>query len=134
MDVRACRGCRRLFHYIAGEELCPECKEKMESKFQEVRDYIADHENVTARQIIKDCNITMLQLKNWLGDDRLHIADEMNVYSCCEVCGKEIFSGSFCNVCKRQIVNGLGSAMQVNKKPVTCTRKRDTPKMRFIKR
>ena len=36
MELMNCRNCKKLFNYIAGEKLCPACKEKLEEKFQTV--------------------------------------------------------------------------------------------------
>ena len=32
--------CGHIFNYVAGPILCPHCREKMEAKFQEVKEYI----------------------------------------------------------------------------------------------
>ena len=37
MELMNCRNCKKLFNYIAGEKLCPACKEKLEEKFQKVK-------------------------------------------------------------------------------------------------
>ena len=31
--------CGHIFNYVAGPILCPHCREKMEAKFQEVKEY-----------------------------------------------------------------------------------------------
>ena len=31
MDVRTCRGCRRIFNYVSGPMLCPACKQALEA-------------------------------------------------------------------------------------------------------
>ena len=43
MELMNCRNCKKLFNYIAGEKLCPACKEKLEEKFQEVKKYIEEN-------------------------------------------------------------------------------------------
>ena len=42
MDVRNCKGCGKLFNYMSGAQLCPECREKLEKKFSSVKDYIGE--------------------------------------------------------------------------------------------
>ena len=134
MEVRACSGCRRLFNYLAGEVLCPECKKKQETKFQEVRNYIDEHENVTMKQVSEDCEVTMSQIENWIREERLHVEDEENAYFYCENCGKTVHSGRYCSMCKRQLLNELGDALGMNKVQTRKKRKKDTPRMRFIRR
>ena len=36
MDVRNCKTCGRLFNYMGGAPLCPECKAALEKKFEDV--------------------------------------------------------------------------------------------------
>ena len=49
MDVKNCKGCGRLFNYVSGPRLCGECKQKLEDKFVEVRNYVMDvaHASIT---------------------------------------------------------------------------------------
>ena len=49
MELMNCRNCKKLFNYIAGEKLCPACKEKLEEKFQKVKKYIEENprENIS---------------------------------------------------------------------------------------
>ena len=35
--------CGHIFNYVAGPFLCPHCREKMEAKFQEVKEYIRNN-------------------------------------------------------------------------------------------
>ena len=36
MELMNCRNCKRLFNYVTGEKLCPQCKDLLEEKFEEV--------------------------------------------------------------------------------------------------
>ena len=40
MDVRNCKTCGRLFNYMGGAPLCPECKAALEKKFEDVKVYV----------------------------------------------------------------------------------------------
>ena len=51
MELMNCRNCKKLFNYIAGEKLCPACKERLEEKFQEVKKYI--EEMIEKRKVYK---------------------------------------------------------------------------------
>lgn len=112
MEVRACRGCRRLFNYLAGDLLCPECKEKLEKKFQEVKEYIEENSGTDTKQVARDCKVEISQIKKWIREERLHVVDERDVYSICEHCGKIIPSGNFCAACKNQLLRGVGEAIK----------------------
>ncbi|RKI38287.1 flagellar protein [bacterium D16-51] len=132
MEIKTCRECRRLFNYLSGDNLCPECKKKLEKKFQEVKEYIRDHENVVINQISKDCKVSISQIKIWIREDRLHATDEESVCCHCENCGMSIPFGNFCNICKYQLINKIENAFEVDKLQKDTKPKKDSPKMRFI--
>ena len=52
MDVRNCKGCGKLFNYMSGAQLCPECRAKLEKKFSSVKDYIGEHPQASISQVI----------------------------------------------------------------------------------
>lgn len=45
MEVMNCRNCKRLFNYITGPMICPACKDKLEKKFGEVKQFIRENPN-----------------------------------------------------------------------------------------
>ena len=59
MNVRNCRGCGRIFNYVTGPFLCIKCREEMEVKFQEVKEYIRQH---PAGWILMDGSVVCLNL------------------------------------------------------------------------
>ena len=54
MDVRNCKGCGKLFNYMSGVQLCPECRAKLEKKFSSVKDYIGEHPQASISQVAED--------------------------------------------------------------------------------
>ena len=40
MNVTNCRGCGRLFNQLSNEQLCPNCMEKMDEKFEVVKKFV----------------------------------------------------------------------------------------------
>lgn len=125
MEVRVCKNCRRLFKYIYGPDLCPECAELVqmerneqsdvkvrkainplvheeEAKYEQVRDYIMAHPKATVSQIAEANDIIPAKLFEWIRDERLEFsADSENAWFLCEKCGAKIKSGRLCNHCKR---------------------------------
>ena len=51
MNIRNCRMCGHIFNYVAGPILCPHCREKMEAKFQEVKEYIRANPGVGIQDV-----------------------------------------------------------------------------------
>lgn len=124
MDVKVCKNCRRLFNYIIGPELCPDCsrllsESKQELKdnstthtikalvteeeaiYEQVRDYIMNNPKASVSQIAEVNDITPSKLFEWIRNDRLEFSDDSaNAWFECEKCGTKIRSGRLCNRCK----------------------------------
>ena len=62
MNVRNCRGCGRIFNYLAGPHLCPVCREKLEEKFQEVKEYIKQNKGVGIPEVAESCDVDINQI------------------------------------------------------------------------
>lgn len=126
MDVKVCKNCRRLFNYVYGPELCPECarlfqeseEEKNsgitsvnpslklilnedEAKFEQIRDYIMAHPKATVAELSDLFDIAPARLFEWIRGERLEFSDDSSyAWFTCEKCGAKIKSGRLCNRCK----------------------------------
>ncbi len=133
MDVKNCRRCRRIFNYIGGPLFCPQCREELEAKFQEVKKYVYANKGATIPQIAQDCQVEVAQIQQWIREERLVFADDSPIGIACESCGSMIKTGRFCDACKAQMTNNLNS---VRPKPQQvqqpARREKDSPKMRFL--
>ena len=49
--------CGHIFNYVAGPFLCPHCREKMEAKFQEVKEYIRNNPGVSIQDVSENCDV-----------------------------------------------------------------------------
>ena len=79
MNVRNCRKCGRLFNYISGPSWCPACREQMEVKFQEVKEYIRENPGVGIKQVSEACDVEPAQINQWLREERLELLCTMRV-------------------------------------------------------
>lgn len=135
MNVRNCRSCGAIFNYVAGQMICPVCREKLEKKFQEVKEYIRENKGVGINEVAEACDVEVAQIRQWLREERLELTADSAVYITCESCGAAIRSGKFCEKCMINMTRGfqdiLKSNQPVQQKPV----KDDSqnPKMRFLK-
>ncbi len=124
MEVKVCKNCRRLFNYVYGPELCPDCSKivskeneisagketafmlrplgrEEEDKFEKVKDYILAHPRASIVQIAEANDMLPTKLLDWVREDRLAFSDESaNAWFTCEKCGAKIKSGRFCCRCK----------------------------------
>lgn len=136
MEVKTCKKCRRLFHYLTGIELCSDCKNMLEEKFQEVKEYIAEKEKggISIAQISRECEVPVSQIKEWLQEDRLELAERICAERVCEKCGQSIYEGSFCSLCKRELLGQVGNALRKETRNIPAARSSDSgQRMRFIR-
>ena len=136
MDVRNCRMCGKLYNFIGGpyRNLCPNCIEKMEKKFDEVKEYIEEHKAATINEVSEECDVSSRQIEQWIREERLRIAEDSPIGIRCERCGATIRSGRFCERCKNKIANNLGSMYGESNAAVESMEKRASAeaKMRFL--
>ena len=134
MNVRTCRKCGRLFNYITGYQICPVCKEALEAKFQEVKEYVREHKGVSINEVSEVCEVETNMIRQWLREERLELAEDSGIMLACEACGGLIRSGRYCDKCKNNLVNGFNSVLH-GKKPVEpsiSTRRSADARMRFL--
>jgi len=133
MEVINCKGCGKMFNYLGGQPLCPECIKQLDVKFNEVKEYVYDHPRCSINEVSEEMEVSVSQIKKWIREEKLSFSDESQVGLSCEGCGKMIRTGRFCDVCKTSMANNLGSLYQ--KPEVTVKKERDgkqPPKMRFL--
>ena len=134
MNVRNCRNCGRLFNYIAGPPFCPNCKEELEKKFQQAKEFIRNNVHSTVRMVAEECDSPESQVKQWIREERLVFADGAVAGITCEVCGSPIATGRFCDKCKNQMMNDLNGAIRKpDAQPMQQNRQtKENPRMRFL--
>lgn len=113
MEVRNCKMCGRLYNFVGGSgpyrNLCPNCVERMEDKFQDVKEYIEEHPAATINEVSEECDVSARQIEQWIRQERLMITEGSSIGITCERCGVSIKSGRFCERCKNKMANNLGS-------------------------
>lgn len=137
MNVRNCRNCGNIFNYVAGQMICPACREKLEQKFQEVKTYIQENKGAGINEVAEACEVDAAQIRQWLREDRLELSSDSAAYLVCESCGAPLRSGRFCEKCIGNMTRGFQDVLKGNKPAQNQTRTaRDNgegPKMRFLK-
>lgn len=135
MNVRNCRKCGRLFNYALGPIICPACKEQLDGKFKEVKEYIQKHPGCGMNDVARDCEVETQQIQQWLREERLEFTTDSMVQLSCESCGTQIRSGRYCDKCKANLANGFQRAIQPQRQAQPEAKKtaaeRDN-KMRFL--
>ncbi len=134
MDVKNCKRCRRLFNYIGGQPICPQCREELEKVFQEVKKYLFDHRNANIADVVENVDVDEAQIRQWIREERLEFSPGIDIGMSCEKCGSPITCGRFCEKCKASMINDLQTA---GRKPEVEAPKQVKPqshenKMRFL--
>lgn len=134
MEVKNCRGCGRLFNYIGGGYfLCPTCKDELEKKFSEVKQYIKDNPGATIPQISQEMEVSSNQIERWVREERLVFADDSAIGFECENCGASIKTGRYCTACKSKMTNDLSSMYKTEPQQVERKKmEREKARMRFL--
>lgn len=135
MEARNCKGCNRLFNYIGGLPLCTACKEALEAKFVEVKEYIYENPKSSVKEVAEANDVSVKQIKQWIREDRLILSEPSADGVVCERCGTPICSGRFCETCKVKISNNMERVLDRPRTVATeqaRRRHRDGNKMRFL--
>ena len=131
MNVRNCRKCGRVFNYIIGQTLCLSCRDELESKFKEVKEYVQKNRGCTINDVAEICEVEASQIKQWIREERLTFSEESMQGIECEQCGAMIRSGRFCDACKSKLQNELRRAAHIpSAEEKKASREKD--RMRFL--
>lgn len=136
MNIKNCRNCGRIFNYVSGPFTCQVCREQLEAKFQEVKEYIRAHKGVGISEVAEACDVDPSQIRQWLREDRLEVTEDSPIQLLCEGCGAMIRSGRFCESCKNGVTSGLKEVLKEGrealKKNAPDDRDKSGPKMRYL--
>lgn len=109
MEVMNCRSCGRLFNYLSGIQVCPNCKLKAEEKYEKVKQYIMDNPGATMQETSEATEVSRRQIEIWVREERLAFSSAAGSEIGCERCGVPIATGKFCRKCRQNLVDTLGS-------------------------
>ncbi|MBQ7955038.1 MAG: flagellar protein [Lachnospiraceae bacterium] len=134
MNVRNCRKCGRVYNHVVGPTICPACREQMDKKFGEVKEYVREHRGATINEVSEKCEVEVQQIHQWLREERLELMEGSGIVLQCESCGAVIYSGRFCQGCKNGLARGLNKSIAPAPKaaPEPVKQTRDKDKMRFL--
>ena len=132
MDVRNCKMCTKLFNYLGGQPLCPECIKELDVKFDEVKAYVYDHPGESMQVVAEACEVSVGQIKRWVREERLAFSEESQVGLECESCGRMVRTGRFCDQCKSQMQKSFESVQPKAKLVEPKKKNSEAPKMRFL--
>jgi hypothetical protein len=102
MSSRECARCHRIFEKVAFEEVCPECFPIEEKEFKRIKEYLSEHPGAGSNVVMSELGVSLKSIKRYLREDRLEIVGDNKGFIRCELCGKPLNSGRFCESCYRE--------------------------------
>ena len=132
MEVRNCKQCNKVFNYIGGVPICPECVKKSEDKFEDVKKYIYDHPRCGMQEVATEMEISIAQIRKWLREERLSFSEDSDIALSCEKCGKKILTGRYCKGCKDTMASQFGGLYKKEEPKINIGKKKVENKMRFL--
>ena len=133
MEVRTCKQCKRLFNYLTGPSICSACKDNLEKKFIEVKDYIRENPHEGINEVAAANDVTANQIRRWIREERLAFSEESGVGLDCESCGKIIKSGRLCQECKDKLLGSVDEMYKMEDS-VVAKKHREAARMRFLEK
>lgn len=83
-----------------GEYHCEDCGEIAYDDYGKARLYIEGHPGATAAEIEQNVGVSQRTIRYMLKEGRLEVTADSATFLRCEVCGKNIRSGTYCNECE----------------------------------
>ena len=134
MEIKTCKNCKKIFQYIAGPEICPKCKQVEEDLFQKVKAYLRENPGESMHVVSEETEVPVTLIEKFLRQGRLEVSPDSPIILTCEMCGKKITTGRFCNGCKGELTNNLNEARKyLASKQVPKDVEDSGARMRFLK-
>ncbi len=102
MSMINCEHCGKVFNSSGFFKVCPVCMERDENDFAKIKEYLYERPCSKIFDVSNDLNISVKKIKRYLRENRLEIIEKNNHFLFCEMCGKPIQSGNYCDECYRE--------------------------------
>lgn len=112
VNVKKCRECGKIFQYF-GKDICPECLQKLDDWFMEIRDYLDEHPSAKVSELSQELEIKEKVIMDFIRQGRIMLKEAVIT---CNNCGKPINGGDMCDECKSNIGGKLSEAIALKKK------------------
>lgn len=102
-QLKNCTMCGRLFVRTV-RPICPSCYKELEAQYRKVYNYLRQKENrqATIYEVSEATGVSVPQIKEFIREGRLHIAEFPNMGYPCESCGTIIREGRICEPCRKK--------------------------------
>lgn len=106
---RVCKkcGCGVMVFKGVGEYQCEECGAFDYDDYGKVRMYIEEHRGATAAEIEGAVGVSQRSIRQMLKEGRLEVTADSRTFLHCELCGKAIRYGEYCQECEMSLHRSL---------------------------
>ena len=110
-DIKQCKMCNKPFQTYAGN-VCSNCLDKIDEDFVKIRDYLYDNPgHISIEELSEKTDVSENIIIYLLKEKRLSITNLKGGALICEVCHREIKSGTLCSSCKESLAIKLQSSL-----------------------
>ena len=110
MDITNCPECGKLFKKTTSK-ICPECVQKEEDYFLEVKKYLDDNPGATVPEVAEETGVTEKKINEFIREGRLQATAFENISAPCLSCGNPTKKGKYCSDCSQNLQSELEKAM-----------------------
>lgn len=97
-NIKTCERCGKL-HNSTYFNLCAMCFEQDEEDFMKIKEFLYEHPCAKVYEVVNALGMPVKKIKRYLRENRLEIIEKDNRFLFCEMCGKPIRSGKYCDNC-----------------------------------
>lgn len=109
MELKNCRNCGKIIQYPGfGLQMCPQCIKNLDKKFKQVKEYLKKTPKASINELSEATDVTIVQINQWIREERLVFSKDSPIGIDCEGCGKMIKTGRYCPLCRSKLLNQLG--------------------------
>lgn len=103
MPLVNCKMCGRAFNSLSGKPICNECREKEESEFLRVREFVKDNPKVAISVVSEKTGVSAEKIRRFLNEGLLEQAQLQDSDLQCQLCKASIPSGNYCINCMTKL-------------------------------
>ena len=108
-DLRNCSQCGKVFVRI-NRNICPDCMDKEEHEYEEVRKYLKDNPGASVMEIAEVTGVHEDKILKWMREGRIDAIYRGDGVITCKRCGASITAGNLCAKCAQSLASQFKSA------------------------
>jgi len=108
LNATNCPRCGRFFTQIRSP-ICPACEKADEEVFQKLKVYIDENPACTMAELSQSTSISVGRITQFIREGRLEISKGMMNDITCEMCGKPVRTGRYCDKCAVEMLRRVNT-------------------------